>query len=122
MRPESGDSARLWDMLQSARQAQEYVRGYTWERYIADALIRDATERRIEIIGEAARGVSREFRDAHPEIAWKGIMAQRHVLAHKYEVIDHQRIWTILTIHLPELIGQLEPLVPRPPQEELDAQ
>ena len=35
-----------------------------------------------EIIGEAARRLTKSFRDSHPEIPWTKIMGQRHVLAH----------------------------------------
>lgn len=77
-------------------------------------MLRSAVERQIEIIGEAARRVSKELPDAHPEILWRPIQAQRHVLAHEYGEIKHDRIWRVATIHIPELIIQLEPLVPTP--------
>lgn len=72
-------------------------------------------ERQIEIIGEAARHVSKPFRDAHPEIVWKGITGQRHVLAHEYGEILDERVWRVATVHVPTLIEQLRPLIPPPP-------
>jgi uncharacterized protein with HEPN domain len=69
-------------------------------------------ERRVEIIGEAARRVSCAFRDAHPEIPWRSVIGQRHALAHDYGEIDDQRVWRVATIHIPDLIPLLEPLVP----------
>jgi uncharacterized protein with HEPN domain len=74
-----------------------------------------AVERAIEIIGEAARNLTPAFRDAHPEIPWRPIIAQRHVLAHDYGDIKQDRIWRVVTVHVPDLISQLEPLVPPPP-------
>jgi uncharacterized protein with HEPN domain len=53
---------------------------------------------------------------AHPDIPWRPIQAQRHVLAHEYGEIKHDRVWRVATVHIPNLIGQLEPLVPNPPQ------
>ena len=78
-------------------------------------MLRSAVERQIEIIGEAARRVSKDFQEAHPEIPWRPIQAQRHVLAHEYGEIKHDRIWRVADVHIPELILLLAPLVPEPP-------
>lgn len=64
------------------------------------------------MIGEAARKVSSDFEAAQPEIAWRPIVAQRHVLAHEYGEIVDERIWRVVKEHIPVLIEQLEPLVP----------
>lgn len=79
MSPERDDLAYLWDMLTAARAVVSFVQGRTLEDYLGDLLLRSAVERQVEIIGEAAR-VSREFQDAHPEIPWRPVQAQRHVL------------------------------------------
>jgi uncharacterized protein with HEPN domain len=104
-------------MLTAAGAVVEFTRGRTLTEYEADLLLRSAVERQIEIIGEAARRVSTEFRDAHPEIPWRPIQAQRHVLAHDYGEIKHDRVWRVAETHVPELIALLEPLVHSPPSE-----
>lgn len=109
------DAAWLMDMLSASRAVQAFVAGRTFEEYIADLFFRSAVERQIEIIGEAARGLSEAFRDAHPEILWRPIMAQRHRLAHEYGEIDDTIIWAVASIHVPKLIVQIEPLLPPPP-------
>ena len=65
------DRVYLWDMLTAARAVVDFVRGHTLAEYEADLLLRSAVERQIEIIGEAARRISKEFQDAHPEIPWR---------------------------------------------------
>ena len=112
MPPEKTDEAFLWDMLDAARSAAEFVAGKSFDGYLADKLLRSGVERQIEIIGEAARHVSQALQDAHAEIPWRVIAAQRHVLAHDYGEIKYDRIWRVATVHIPELIRQLEPLVP----------
>lgn len=109
------DRVYLWDMLTAARAVVEFVRGRTLSEYEEDLLLRSGVERQIEIIGEAARRVSKEFQEAHPEIPWRSIQAQRHVLAHDYGEIKHDRVWRVAETHVPELITLLEPLVPAPP-------
>lgn len=110
------DLVYLWDMLTAARAVVVFTRGRTLAEYEADLLLRSAVERQIEIIGEAARGVSAEFQAAHPEISWRPIKAQRHVLAHNYGELKHDLVWRVATEHVPRLIRQLEPLVPARPE------
>ncbi len=118
MPPDRDDNASLWDMLTAAKAVVGFVQGRTLVEYVTDLMLRSAVERQIEIIGEAARRISKELQDAHPEIPWRPIQAQRHVLAHEYGEINHDRIWRVATVHIPELIGQLEPLIPAPPATE----
>lgn len=115
MRPESGDASYLWDMLDAASAIRQFTIGKSFDDYTNDRLLRGAIERHIEIIGEAARSISQAYRDTHPEIPWRKIIAQRHVLAHEYGEVKHESIWRVATIHIPDLIKQLEPLVPPPP-------
>jgi predicted nucleotidyltransferase len=65
---EQSDASFLWDMLTAARAVASFVAGRTFEQYERDLLLRSAVERQIEIIGEAARRITRAFRDQHPEI------------------------------------------------------
>jgi len=112
MRPEEADNAYLWDMLDAARAIEQFTAGKTVSDYTSDRMLRGAVERHLEIIGEAANKVSNSFRDAHPDVPWRRIINQRHVLAHEYGEIKHELIWNVVTDHIPELIGQMEKLVP----------
>ena len=112
MQPDQGHLAPLLDMLAYARDAVAATSGSSPDAFRTDKNLRLATERRIEIIGEAARKVSKAFQQAHPQIPWRKIMAQRHVLAHDYGEIDHGLVWRVVTVHLPVLIEQLEALIP----------
>ncbi|HOQ48134.1 MAG TPA: DUF86 domain-containing protein [Bryobacteraceae bacterium] len=108
------DRACLWDML-AARAVRTLVEDRTFEDDLADLMLRSAVERQLKIIGEAARRVSKPFQDGHPEIPWRPIQAQRHVLAHEYGEIKHERIWRVATVHVPKLIEQLAALLPEAP-------
>jgi len=111
------DPALLLDMMDSARAIVEMVSGMTYEAYAGDRRTRRAIEREVEIIGEAARKVSRAFQEAHPEVPWRRIVAQRHKLAHEYGEIEDEILWRVATVHIPELIALVEPLVPPLPPE-----
>ena len=113
MQPEENDAAYLWDMLEAAKEITQFVKGKTFEEYFKDLVLQAAVERKIEIIGEAARRVSETFREANPQISWRPIVAQRHVLAHEYGDIKQENMWRVATLRIPELIAALEPLIPK---------
>jgi len=116
MQPDEMDAARLWDMLTYAREVCRTTSDITFHAYLTDSDRRMATERRLEIIGEAARNISLAFRLAHPEIPWSQIIGLRNVLAHEYGDIRHEVVFRIVTNRIPALIAALEPLVPPPPE------
>lgn len=112
MRPDERDPAYLWDMKEAARGVAENVKGLTFEQYEKDDNLRLAIERRIEIIGEAAGRVSESMKNAHPEIPWRKVIAQRNVLVHDYAEIDDMLVWRVAIEHIPELLEALEAMLP----------
>ena len=117
MRPEPRDISYLWDMMQASREALDFTSNVTLDAYLQDRKLQRAVERAIEIIGEAAARMSADFREAHPEIPWRKIIAQRNVLAHEYGDIENALVWDLVADHLPRLVEQITPLLPPPPEE-----
>jgi len=111
MKPEDRDAGYLWDMLQTAREAHELLRGVTLEALLSDIRTQRALEQTLEIIGEAAGRISEPLRGAHPEIPWIAIIGQRNVIAHGYAVIDYGRLFATVTNDIPVLILNLERIV-----------
>lgn len=109
--PDHDDLAFVFDMLAASKAVVQFVSEKSLDDYISDLLLRSAVERQIEIIGEAARGVSAEFQATHAEIPWRPIIAQRHVLAHDYGEILDERIWRVAVEYIPPLIQQLESIL-----------
>ena len=105
------DLAFLWDMLDAAKAIQGFVKEKSYDDYEKDRMLRGAVERHIEIIGEAARKVSQQCRDSHPEIPWNKIIAQRNVLIHEYGEIENALLWRVAEIHIPDLAHKLEMLL-----------
>jgi uncharacterized protein with HEPN domain len=119
MRPEPKDMARLWDMLDAARTAVEFTEGLTFDGFLKDRKTRNAVERNLEIIGEAARRVSAETRESCSDIPWRSMVGLRNVLAHEYGEIRYEILWAIVRDKLRPLIAQLEDMgVDNPPVEE----
>ena len=101
-----------WTFLIEARKALKFIEGLTWEQFEQSELHQNAVIRPLEIIGEAARLVSTQTKDKHPDIPWKQMTGLRNRLIHEYSSIDFNTVWDTIKIDLPALISLVEPLVP----------
>ncbi|HNS57064.1 MAG TPA: DUF86 domain-containing protein [Smithellaceae bacterium] len=97
-RNESRDPAYLWDMLDAASAISTFVAGRTFHDFQTDRMLRNAIERNMEIIGEAANRVSENFQKAHPKILWRNIVGQRNILIHEYGEVKNERIWGFASV------------------------
>ena len=96
--------------LSHIRDALARIRTYTdggKAAFMADAMIQDATVRNLEVIGEAAKRVSAEFRAAHPDIPWSRMAGMRDVLIHDYMGVDLEIVWDVVANRLDEIDAQL---------------
>jgi uncharacterized protein with HEPN domain len=105
------DDAYLLDMLLAAREIGEFTQGISWEQFQTHRMMQHAVVRLIQIIGEASRKISPQFRDTHPEIPWRKIAGMRNRLVHEYFRIMPEKVWESSQNDLPALIALLEPLV-----------
>jgi uncharacterized protein with HEPN domain len=111
------DEACLLDMLLAARKIRRFSEGVVFEGFLADELMQHGIMRLIQILGEAARKISPEFRQAHPEIPWQGIIGMRNRMVHEYFRIIPAKVWEVIQKEIPALIPLLEPLVPSEGEE-----
>jgi uncharacterized protein with HEPN domain len=118
MQPDTRDASYLLDMLEAAERARLYVADTAFVQYESNGMLRDAVERNVVVIGEAAKKVSQPFREGHPEIPWRRFIALRNVLAHEYGAVSNAEIWEVVTKHLSALVSSLEPLIPPTPPED----
>ena len=109
------DRARLLDMLDAVQQARRLAAATPWEVYRDDRNAQMIVERLLEIVGEAARNVSKPLQAECHEIPWRKIIAQRHILAHEYGAIRHDLLWRVVNERLPELEIQIEQILKENP-------
>ncbi len=107
------DRILLRHMLDAARKAKDFIRGRSRPDLDSDEMLALAVIRLLEIIGEAARGLSEDFRKRNPEIPWKQIAGTRDRLIHGYFDVDLDIVWAILTRDLPPLVSSLEKHLPQ---------
>ncbi|WP_228016428.1 HepT-like ribonuclease domain-containing protein [Leptolyngbya ectocarpi] len=70
-----------------------------------------ATLYQIIIIGEATKRLSSEFRSRYPMIPWAEIAGMRDILAHQYDRINLNTLWSVIQDDIPELLALLQPIL-----------
>ncbi|MGB3292349.1 MAG: HepT-like ribonuclease domain-containing protein [Phormidesmis sp.] len=84
----SRDSAALIDISDAIQLINQYIEGVDRYGLSENVEKQDAIIRRITIIGEATKRLSREFRNQHPTIPWRQIAGMRDILSHDYDEVD----------------------------------
>lgn len=101
------DRERLQDILEAIGQIEKYAaRGKAV--FESDELIQNWMVSRLQIIGEACRGLSPEFRSKHPEVSWSDIIGMRNILVHDYFGIDTEIVWAAVEESVPHLKLQIQ--------------
>lgn len=112
MRGSEADRAALEDMLSYAERVRHHVASRS---SLEEELVRDAALYELAILGEGANRLSRDLREAHPEVPWARIIALRNFLLHVYHRIDLDLVWD--AVHqLPRLEEQLHAILEEVPQ------
>lgn len=106
------DLDRLRDMLDEARRVMRFAEARPRSDFDTDEMLIYAIIHAIEIIGEAARHVTRETQALIPEIDWIALTAMRNRLAHDYLHVDYDIVWSVVSVQVPELISILEKHLP----------
>ncbi|MHC4508599.1 MAG: HepT-like ribonuclease domain-containing protein [Planctomycetota bacterium] len=92
------------DILRSIEEIETFCQGKTFHDFQEDRALELIIERELEIIGEALARLRRdhpnlaeEIRDVHK------VVGLRNVLAHGYDVLEHEILWDIVENKLPIL-------------------
>lgn len=107
----SKDIVRLRHMLDAARKAVQFVHRRSRKDLDEDEILSLALVRLLEVVGEAAKGVSLNLRQSYRSIAWAEIARTRDRLIHGYFDVDLDIVWQIITRDLPPLIAGLEKII-----------
>ncbi|MBR4324484.1 MAG: DUF86 domain-containing protein [Bacteroidales bacterium] len=101
MREHSKDKSRLEDILKSIQFIEEYSDGISYETFVADTMRYYAIMKNVEIVGEAANMLTRDFRETNTELPWREIIGMRNVLVHGYANISNEQLWSAVKDDIP---------------------
>lgn len=64
--------------------------------------------RNLEIVGEAVKNLSPQFKANYPEIHWKAISGMRDKLIHEYFGVNLNLVWQTIEHDVPEFLQEVE--------------
>ena len=108
MKKDKNIKVYLNDIQDCILKIEEYLEGYSEERFYEDYEKQDSVLRRLEIIGEAVKQLPDGIKEKYPKIPWKDIAGTRAILIHEYSGVNMRRIWKTVKKDIPELKKNVE--------------
>jgi uncharacterized protein with HEPN domain len=100
MRPEV---LYLDDMVDAADAIARFISGIDEVSFARDEMRTSAVLQKLIVIGEGAARLPQLFREQHPEIEWRDIIAFRNIAVHAYFAVDWSIVWNTINEDVPEL-------------------
>jgi uncharacterized protein with HEPN domain len=91
----------LQDILDNAEKARRFVLGVEYAAFRDDEQKVYAVVRALEIIGEAARHISRNLRLKYPDVPWSKMTGMRDKVIHDYFGVDLEVLWKTVQQNCP---------------------
>ena len=107
MRERARDKGRLADIIEYSDNVAKFIKGHSFESFVADKATYYSVMKNVEIVGEAAYMLSKAFKKAHPATPWKTVQGMRHVLVHDYAHIVSETLYDTAVNGIPELREQV---------------
>src|SRR3989338_9293969 len=83
-------------IIDAIERIENTLKGKNKEHFSDNVDIQDATIRRIEVIGEAAKNIPEDFKKNYPLTPWKEIAGMRDRLIHQYFGVNLDRVWIVV--------------------------
>lgn len=97
------DTVYLHHILDAIDLIEEYTSELSENEFLSNSMARDAVIRQIEIIGEAARNISDDYRNSYPKVPWGKMIGIRNKIIHEYFNVNFAIVWDTVQDDLPEL-------------------
>lgn len=90
---------------------QTHSKDLIYSEFINDETLKRAFVRSLEIIGEASKKISVDFKKKYPEVDWRAMAGMRDKLIHDYFGIDYEIVWDVVKSELPVLLQQIKMII-----------
>lgn len=101
------DAELIEDIQEAIKRIETYTKAMNYEQFSDDTKVQDAVVRNLEIIGEAVKHLSPDFKKNHKDLDWKGIAGFRDRVIHHYFGVNWDIVWDVVRHKVPELKAQL---------------
>lgn len=104
------------DMIKACHLINDFTAGHDKESFCQTQIAYHATIRNFEILGEAAKLIPIEIREAVTEIPWIKLIAFRNIIIHEYFEIDDNILWDVISNKVDEILKELKEMPNKYPQ------
>ena len=101
MKDKPGDKQRLLHILDAINEIENYTKDKSLSDFLNNSMMRFASIKQIEIVGEAATFITRGTKAKFSEVKWNQIAGMRHILVHEYFGIDENIVWQVIVNDIP---------------------
>jgi len=101
----------LGEILDAIALIRDYTEGLDFDAFAANVEKQDSVMRRLEIIGEAVKGVPDHVRVKHSAVSWRDIAGARDILIHEYFRVDLEMAWDMVRKDLPLLESEVQSIL-----------
>ena len=95
------------DIVRACGLIMDFTQGLTLGDFKKDLKTQDAVTRELEIIGEAPKRLSDEFK-ARYNLPWRDMAGFRDKAIHDYMLLELETVWSVVENNVPELIKLLK--------------
>jgi uncharacterized protein with HEPN domain len=97
------DTTYVQHIAAAVRRIDSYLSGLSEEAFCQTPMVQDAVLRNLEVVSEASRRLSEEFKSRYAEIRWKEVAAAGNVYRHEYDRVRDDLVWETATTGLDSL-------------------
>jgi uncharacterized protein with HEPN domain len=101
----------LQDILEACTMIETFLAGVDEATFLSSELHKAAILQKLTVMGEAAARLPQAFRDQHPQIEWRDIVAFRNIVVHAYFAIQWDIVWATVNDDVPALRRQIEAIL-----------
>ncbi|MFA5803931.1 MAG: DUF86 domain-containing protein [Melioribacteraceae bacterium] len=105
------DKVYLRHILDEIEFIQKALANLTYDSFVESEIYTRAFSRSIEIIGEAVKNLSQNFRNENSDIDWKKISGMRDKVIHQYFSVDYDLIWDAVINKLPAIEKKIKEIL-----------
>lgn len=99
----NGDKLYLKHIWDSIIRIEKFTGEVSFEDFMSDEMRQSAVVRETEIIGEAVKNLSKNFKKRHAKVPWQEAINMRNKLIHEYFGVDLEIVWETINEDLPKL-------------------
>ncbi len=105
------DEDLVGDIVEAINRINTYTAGLSYDEFFLDSKSQDAVIRNLEILGEAVKLLSNNFRENYPDLPWKEISGTRDKLIHDYFGVNIDIVWDIVKNELPSVYRKIQDII-----------